>query len=315
MLDVLPELSRDVLREEFGIAAFGDQVRIVNGIKALSTASSATATPATAIARTVKSEPTPPVTMGAPLRDENALDLVVLHAAPLVIKDSKGRIYPMEKLDLEAERRAITSSLLTDVRHKAIHVRFDIATADILRSLMTAWRCKVLHFSGHGLGQRAAVCFEDGAGCTHLITPELLRQLTFSGLPRTAGKGPVTGPDADVQLVFVNACHSEKVASVFLNAGIPHVVAVRACVLLAFWQARSVEGAVWVLGALGLARGRCISNHVRQAFLFVALLGPLGRDCVPDRQGCGARASDPEASRVLLRVRPAHFPFFVWAIG
>ncbi|KAG1688030.1 hypothetical protein DVH05_004440 [Phytophthora capsici] len=147
----------------------------------------------------------------------------------------------MEKLDLEAERREISNSLLTDVQHKAIHVRFDIASADILRSLMTAWKCTVLHFSGHGLGQRAALCFEDGAGCTHLITPDALRQLMFSGdrkQQQVAGATPVemktaevgvAGPkplDGNVQLVFVNACHSQKVASVFLNAGIPHVVAV-----------------------------------------------------------------------------------------
>lgn len=95
---------------------------------------------------------------------------------------------------------------------------------------------QVLHFSGHGLGQRAAVCFEDGVGCTHLITPELLRQLTFSGLPNHGrnNAGAASDPSlaaaggTEVQLVFVNACHSEKVASVFLNAGIPHVVAVRA---------------------------------------------------------------------------------------
>ncbi|EEY65926.1 uncharacterized protein PITG_03457 [Phytophthora infestans T30-4] len=200
---ILPELTRNALRDDVGIAAFGDRAWLP--------------------------------------RDDNALDLVVLHAAPLVIKDSRHRIYPMEKLDLEAERREIIHSLLTDVQHKAIHVRFDIATADILRSLMTAWKCTVLHFSGHGLGQRAALCFEDGAGCTHLITPEALRQLMFSGDRRqqqVSGAAPVeiktvdaaiAGPkplDGNVQLVFVNACHSQKVASVFLNAGIPHVVAV-----------------------------------------------------------------------------------------
>ncbi|OWZ24230.1 hypothetical protein PHMEG_000766 [Phytophthora megakarya] len=191
---ILPELTRNALRDDLGIAAFGDLQTWLP-------------------------------------RDENALDLVVLHAAPLVIKDSRHRIYPMEKLDLEAERREISNSLLTDVQHKAIHVRFDIATADILRSLMTAWKCTVLHFSGHGLGQRAALCFEDGAGCTHLITPDALRQLMFSG-DRRQMHGPTEatpGPkplDGNVQLVFVNACHSQKVASVFLNAGIPHVVAV-----------------------------------------------------------------------------------------
>ncbi|KAL4152065.1 hypothetical protein PRNP1_009000 [Phytophthora ramorum] len=238
---ILPELTRNALRDDLGIAAFGDRVRLSQALEALIATSSEAITSSSAPApltstTTASSQPSP---NWLP-RDENALDLVVLHAAPLVIKDSRHRIYPMEKLDLEAERREISNSLLTDVQHKAIHVRFDIATADILRSLMTAWKCTVLHFSGHGLGQRAALCFEDGAGCTHLITPDALRQLMFSGdrqqqvpgtVPvemKTTGKSAaVPRPlDGNVQLVFVNACHSQKVASVFLNAGIPHVVAV-----------------------------------------------------------------------------------------
>jgi hypothetical protein len=241
---ILPELTRNALRDDLGIAAFGDRVRLSQALEALlappsaaenhdespSAEDSTCACPSTSNSAPTSTEPG----IGLlPPRDENALDLVVLHAAPLVIKDSRHRIYPMEKLDLEAERREIGNSLLTDVQHKAIHVRFDIATADILRSLMTAWKCTVLHFSGHGLGQRAALCFEDGAGCTHLVTPDALRQLMFSGdrvqQQLNAAEAAVAGPrplDGNVKLVFVNACHSQKVASVFLNAGIPHVVAV-----------------------------------------------------------------------------------------
>lgn len=160
------------MRDEFGITAFGHRVRILNEIQALQQPRAAEHQAAGAVLvpsslpsqqqqqqqssvvdgqaiRTSDSlfppppQPPPAVKSQRPVYDQNSLHLVVLHAAPLVIKDSKGRIYPMEKLDLEAERRAITNSLLTDVQHKAIHVRFDIATADILRSLMTAWTCKV----------------------------------------------------------------------------------------------------------------------------------------------------------------------------
>ncbi|KAG7389778.1 hypothetical protein PHYPSEUDO_009698 [Phytophthora pseudosyringae] len=244
---ILPELTRNALRDDLGIAAFGDRVRISQALEALIASSAtpggdASTSSSTSTASAATSTATSQQLNRAWLpRDDNALDLVVLHAAPLVIKDSRHRIYPMEKLDLEAERREISNSLLTDVQHKAIHVRFDIASADILRSLMTAWQCTVLHFSGHGLGQRAALCFEDGAGCTHLITPDALRQLMFSGNRRQkqvpgaapvemkAAEASIADPkplDGTVQLVFVNACHSQKVASVFLNAGIPHVVAV-----------------------------------------------------------------------------------------
>lgn len=244
---MLPELGHDVLRDEFGITAWGHRTRILKEIETLQHPPVATAAPLTEPEPVQPPPPAAPVLLPPPVPQAvvsaadafshaNALHLVVLHAAPLVIKDSKGRIYPMEKLDLEAERRAITNSLRTDAQHKAIHVRFDIATADVLRSLMTAWPCRVLHFSGHGLGQNPALCFEDGTGCTHMITPDLLRQLTFSGASTnsntaspaagqsTSGSG---GASQHIQLVFVNSCHSEKVASVFLNAGIPHVVAVR----------------------------------------------------------------------------------------
>jgi hypothetical protein len=223
-------------------------------------------------------------------REANVLDLVVLHAAPLVIKDSKGRLFPMEKLDLAAERRAIVSSLVNEVSHKAIHLRFDVATADILRSLMTAWRCKVLHFSGHGLGQNPALCFEDGAGCTHMITPDLLRQLTFSGLtPRgddrmsTTSVPPISRQNHHLQLVFVNSCHSQKVASVFLNAGIPHVIAVRymstpkatLIIVLNGWISRLF----YSLGTLRFLGRRWLGDDVCQALLSVVVFrgyGPNG---------------------------------------
>lgn len=197
-------------------------MRLLNAVKKLLATSTAGHDAPVADAPTAV-EPTP--APAPPRRDANSLDLVVLHAAPLVMIN-RGRIFTMEKLDLEAERRAITNSLLANIQHKAIHVRFDIATADILRTLMTAWKCRVLHFSGHGMGQNTALCFEDGSGCTHMITPDLLRQLTFSGeLHGDLSVGP-SNTSQSVQLVFVNACHSQRVASVFISIGIPHVVAV-----------------------------------------------------------------------------------------
>lgn len=146
--DVLAALTLEVLRDEIGIKAFGDRVRIMNGVKALVNAAgtspqSTEGAPASTASVALGAVAPPSLPSSTANANTNALDLVVLHAAPLVIKDSKGRIYPMEKLDLEAERRAITTALLTDVRHKAISVRFEIATADILRSLMTTSRCRV----------------------------------------------------------------------------------------------------------------------------------------------------------------------------
>ncbi len=107
-----------------GIAAFGHRSRILNAVKTLIQPSQTTKIPTT-------------------LPSKSILDLAVLHAAPLVIKDAKGHLYSMEKLDLEAERRAITNSLLADVRDRAIHVQFEVATTDILRRIMTTTTCRV----------------------------------------------------------------------------------------------------------------------------------------------------------------------------
>lgn len=208
--DILPALSHEYLRAYFAIAAFGQQVRLL-------------ATTAISAAAAVDSLPAVEPTLVLSQRNANLLDLVLLHAAPLLAM-AHGRTFAMEKLDHEAERRAITSSLLANIRTKDIHVRFDVATTDTLRTLMTAWKCRVLQFSGHGMGRSTELCFEDGSGCAHMIKPDLLRRLMFSDEEvsrRLSDNRP------SVQLVFVNACHSQRVASVFIDIGIPHVVAVR----------------------------------------------------------------------------------------
>lgn len=75
----------------------------------------------------------------------------------------------------------------------------------------------MLHFSGHGVGHNEMLCFEDGAGCTHMISPKSLRELIYSG---------AVGSTDLLQVVFVSSCHSERLANVFVEAGVPHVVAV-----------------------------------------------------------------------------------------
>ncbi|CAK4668797.1 unnamed protein product [Aphanomyces euteiches] len=150
----------------------------------------------------------------------NVLDLAVLHAAPLVLErmSKEGKhLHPMEKLDLDVERSAFQDVLQRNILQKRIQTRYDVATADSFRSLLTAWQIKVLHFSGHGVGLEEKLCFEDNCGGTHLISPAMLSELIHSG-----GSSSTTF----LQVVFVSACHSEKVARVFVDAGVPHVVAV-----------------------------------------------------------------------------------------
>ncbi|KDO23581.1 hypothetical protein SPRG_10776 [Saprolegnia parasitica CBS 223.65] len=186
---ILPDLTNEILRDDLQIKALGRRAKILAAIRDIND------------------------------RD-NVLDLAVLHAAPLVLriypKDAPPTILAMEKLDLEAERLALQQALNSGYLGR-IRLRFDVATTDSFRALLTAWQCKVLHFSGHGVGHNEMLCFEDGAGCTHMISPKSLRELIYSG---------AVGATDLLQVVFVSSCHSERLANVFVEAGVPHVVAV-----------------------------------------------------------------------------------------
>ncbi|OQR97731.1 hypothetical protein ACHHYP_10099 [Achlya hypogyna] len=186
---ILPDLTNDILRVDLKIDSFGRRVKLLDAIRSINDR-------------------------------ENILDLAVLHAAPLVLKrypkDAPPMILAMEKLDLEAERLSLHQALNSDFLGR-IQLRFDVATTDSFRALLTAWRCKVLHFSGHGVGHNDLLCFEDGAGCTHMISPQALHDLIYSG---------AVGSADFLQVVFVSSCHSERLAKVFVQAGVPHVVAV-----------------------------------------------------------------------------------------
>ncbi|OQS00577.1 hypothetical protein THRCLA_05922 [Thraustotheca clavata] len=185
---LLPDLTNEILRNELKINSFGKRSQLLAAI------------------RQIKER-------------DNVLDLAVLHAAPLVLKTTHNdvpTVLAMEKLDLEAERLALQQALNSDFLGR-IQLRFDVATADSFRTLLTTWKCKVLHFSGHGVGYNEMLCFEDGSGCAHLITPKALCELIYSGAIEASDY---------LQVVFVSSCHSERLANVFVEAGVPHVVAV-----------------------------------------------------------------------------------------
>ena len=71
----------------------------------------------------------------------------IFFSAPLVWRDKAGKHHPLEILDYDSERDAITK-LLTEV-HRDISVSFQFATTDSLRTALSLG-CRALHFSGHG---------------------------------------------------------------------------------------------------------------------------------------------------------------------
>jgi len=136
-----------------------------------------------------------------PLIGQNTASDSIVPGDPIIIK----------RLDFEAELEILEKSL-TDSK-KAIKVIKDVATSDNLRFRITEG-CTALHYTGHGL--RGCLAFEDGNGKMHGIDADTLKHLVSAG-----------GGGKRVKFVLVSACHSEDAGEAFVNAGVPHVIAVR----------------------------------------------------------------------------------------
>lgn len=141
---------------------------------------------------------------------QDPIRLAMLYSAPLVWRDDKGKAHLIDLLDFEKERDLVIDSLKQTCR--SIEIRTEAATADNF-SILVLLGCRTLHYSGHGHPDFLA--FEDGRGEAHLLDADRLRELFAAG------------GQSGVQLVFVSACHSRKVGDAFVEAGVPHVVAVR----------------------------------------------------------------------------------------
>lgn len=96
--------------------------------------------------------------------------LGVLFSAPLVCMDPSGQVVPMDMLDLEKEKELICDSMREARRN--VKVRFEFATTDRLRTLVTLGQCCGLHYSGHG--DPNFLSMEDGRGNAHFVRAALL---------------------------------------------------------------------------------------------------------------------------------------------
>ena len=102
----------------------------------------------------------------------------------------------MDQLDLEREKELICDSMREARRN--LKLRFEYATTDRLRTLVTLGQCCGLHYSGHG--DRNFLSMEDGRGNAHFVrVPALKKLLQAGGI-------------ASLRFVFVSACFSEAAA-------------------------------------------------------------------------------------------------------
>ena len=144
--------------------------------------------------------------------------LAYLHSWPLMGSTSPlSPPAPIPHLDFDAERDLLLQSLSSSQR--SLRLNISHATTQQLLRVMTVG-CRALHYSGHGMAG-GCLAFESDGGDMHAVDVQALHQMMTAGQRRGEA-------EPAVQLVFVSACHSESTADAFIQAGVRHVIAVRA---------------------------------------------------------------------------------------
>ena len=135
--------------------------------------------------------------------------LGILYSEPLAYEEL-GEMKPLNRLDFKTERNWLFDSFQESGR--AVQVRIESALPKNLSTLVLK-DYSALHYSGHG--HPLFLAFEDGRGGLHEMTTDHLKTLVGAG-----------GPNG-LKFVFVSACHSMLTGQAFVDAGVPHVAAVR----------------------------------------------------------------------------------------
>jgi hypothetical protein len=131
-----------------------------------------------------------------------------VHSAPLL--NAQTRL-PIPAVDTEEEIKQLRDILQES--HQRVCFSAVVATVFNFSQLLSKG-CRVVHYTGHGLPD-GNLAFENERGELFGFERSTLRNLHKS----TEGLMP--------KLVFVAACHSQAAGDAFVEAGVPHVVAVR----------------------------------------------------------------------------------------
>ena len=145
----------------------------------------------------------------------NTLDIAIMYAEPLARTNGKVTHSLPDAVEYEEECNKIYETL--ERKELKISLAIEIASRENLIKVLSRDPV-ILHILCHGEYDKDRkqfyLCFETSDGELDPFYADDLR--TILGNLKT-----------DIKLVFVNACHSEAVASVFADAGVPCVIAVQ----------------------------------------------------------------------------------------
>jgi len=184
----------------------------------------------------------------------------VFFASPLVVFNDNGTITPVPQLNLAREIALLKLSFeQSDGMHVPINV--SVATADALMAAVSMPSfADVLHVSSHC--ESEFIVLESEAGLAHVISIRQLAGLLNAGLN---GK-------TSLRLVVLNSCHSQHAGQAFVDAGVPHVIALAADAKVSDAGSTVFTRALY----LALASGRSIHDAFCIATHSVELCGQRG---------------------------------------
>lgn len=189
------------------------------------------------------------------------LDIAIMYAEPLARTDGKGVYSLPDAVDYEEECNKIYETL--ERKEMRIHLGIEIASRENLVKVLSS-NPVILHILCHGEYDKQKgkffLCFENSNGELDPIFAEDLKDIL----------GRV---NTDIKLVFVNACHSEPVARVFTDAGIPCVIAVQSQLQIADAIARKFAQEFYNFIFDGYSIGTAFNNAL------VASKSPESRSC------------------------------------
>jgi hypothetical protein len=147
------------------------------------------------------------------------------------VRGNDGGMEQVVGLDYQKEKEMVWGSM--EQAKRRIGIKMEVCTADTLRDAVTLG-CRVLHYVGHGTPSHLVLersdAHQNGTGEAHFLDHQSLKRLFSAGggagpgAGGTGCPGDVTG--GGVKLAFVSACHSQGAGQAFVQAGVPHVVAI-----------------------------------------------------------------------------------------
>lgn len=155
-----------------------------------------------------------------PVMDEFSNEILILISSPLLIKKNDNQLLPLQPISIRNEKNIIEESFrqFTDRRFQ---INFEVATLENIRQIFSRRICPlIIHFIGHGIqeGEKSALIVEDNCGLAYSLTENTLGSIMNPLLRQ--GKPPC-------QLAILNACYSEGLSEVLINAGVPHIISIK----------------------------------------------------------------------------------------